>query len=95
MHVVSHKAIRNFCEDHPQARSAMDRWCRVAKRAVWSSFAEVRRTFNTADLVAPHVVFDVGGNKYRIVAEMNFPRGVLFVRAIMTHREYEKGAWKL
>jgi mRNA interferase HigB len=95
MHVVSHKAIRNFCEEHPQARSAMDRWYRVAKQAAWSSFARVRRTFNTADLVAPHVVFDVGGNKYRIVAEMNFSRRVLFVRGIMTHGEYEKGAWKL
>jgi len=95
MHVVSHKAIRIFCEGHPQARSAMDHWYRVAKQAVWSSFADVKQTFNTADFVAPHVVFDVGGNKYRILAEMNFMRGVLFVRGIMTHKEYEKGAWRL
>lgn len=67
MHVVSHKAIRNFCEEHPHARSAIDHWYRVAKQADWSSFADVRRTFNAADFVAPYVVFDVGGNKYRIV----------------------------
>jgi mRNA interferase HigB len=73
----------------------MDHWYRVAKQAVWSSFADVKQTFNTADFVAPHVVFDVGGNKYRILAEMNFMRGVLFVRGIMTHKEYEKGAWRL
>ncbi|MGD0668809.1 MAG: type II toxin-antitoxin system HigB family toxin [Bryobacteraceae bacterium] len=72
----------------------MDHWYRVAKRATWSSFADVKQSFNTADFVAPHVVFDVGGNKYRIVAEMNFARGVLFVRGIMTHKEYEKGTWK-
>ena len=95
MHVVSHKAIRNFCEEHPRARNAMDHWYRVAKRAAWSCFADVRHTFGTADFVTPYVVFDVGGNKYRIVAEINFLRRVLFVRAILTHKEYEKGAWRL
>ena len=92
---VSHNAIRIFCEEHPQARTAMDHWYRVAKRAAWSSFADVRHTFRTADFVAPYVVFDVGGNKYRIVAEINFPRRVLLVRAILAHKEHEKGAWRL
>ena len=50
--------------------------------------------FNTADFVAPFVVFDIGGNKYRLIAEMNFSRSVLFIRGIMTHKEYVKGAWK-
>jgi mRNA interferase HigB len=44
--------------------------------------------------VAPHIVFDIGGNRYRLVAEGNFRRRVVFIRDIMTHREYEKGAWK-
>jgi mRNA interferase HigB len=94
MHVVSHKAIRIFREEHPHARSAMGHWYRVAKRATWSSFAEVKQPFNTADFLAPHVVFDIGGNKYRLIAEMNFTRRVLFIRCIMTHKEYVKGAWK-
>ena len=49
---------------------------------------------NTADFVAPFVVLDIGGNKYRLIAEMNFSRRVLFIRGIMTHKEYVKGAWK-
>ena len=69
-------------------------WYRVAKRATWTKFAEVRQSFNTADLVAPFVVFDIGGNKYPLIAEMNFSRSVLFIRGIMTHKEYVKGAWK-
>src|SRR5579863_1364060 len=92
--VASHKAIRIFCEKYPHARSAMDYWYRVAKRATWSSFADVKQSFNTADYVAPHVVFDIGGNKYRLIAEMNFVRRVLFIRGILTHREYAKGGWK-
>lgn len=94
MHVVSHKAIRMFCEDQPNARNAMDHWYRVAKRATWTSFAEVRQSFNTADIGAPYVVFDIGGNKYRLIAEINFSRKVLFIRGVMTHQEYVKGTWK-
>jgi mRNA interferase HigB len=58
------------------------------------SFAEVKQSFNTADFVAPSVVFDIGGNKYRLIAGINFSRSVLFIRGIMTHNEYMKGAWK-
>ncbi|HYL76052.1 MAG TPA: type II toxin-antitoxin system HigB family toxin [Bryobacteraceae bacterium] len=71
-----------------------DHWYRVAKRALWANFVEVKQTINTADFVAPYVVFDIGGNKYRLIAEINFKRSVLFIRAIMTHKEYERGAWK-
>lgn len=56
---------------------------------------EVRHSFNSADFVSPFVVFDIGGNKYRLLAEINFSRRVLFIRRIMTHKEYAKGAWKL
>ena len=94
MHVVSHKAIRSFGEEHPHARTAMDHWYRVAKRATWASFSDIRQSFNTADFVAPYVVFDIGGNKYRLIAEINFSRMVLFIRGIMTHKDYEKGVCK-
>jgi mRNA interferase HigB len=94
MNVVSHKAIRTFCEKHRDAWTPLDRWYRVAKRATWFNFAEVKLAFNTADFVAPYVVFDVGGNKYRLIAEINFSRRLLFIRGIMTHKEYMKGAWK-
>jgi mRNA interferase HigB len=94
VHIASHKAIRIFCHKRPDAGNALDYWYRVAKRATWASFAEVKQPFNAADFVAPFVVFDIGGNKYRLVAEINFSRKVLFIRRIMTHREYEKGAWR-
>ncbi len=94
MHVVSYKAIRIFAEEHLDAKDALDRWYKVARRVLWSNFVGVRETFNTADFVAPFVVFDVGGNKYRLIAEINFRRRVLFIRGIMTHKDYVKGAWK-
>lgn len=94
MHIVSHKAIRRFCGRRREAANALNYWYKVAKRATWTSFVEVKQTFNTADFVAPYVVFDLGGNKYRLIAEIHFRRQVLFIRSILTHQEYEKGAWK-
>src|SRR5438128_2352626 len=90
MHVVSYKAIRIFCQEYPRAYNALDWWYRVAKRAAWDNFAEVKQSFSTADYIAPFVVFDIGGNKYRLIAEINFARRVLFIRRIMTHKEYDK-----
>lgn len=94
MFVVSHRAIRLFCDRYPDAETPLDRWYRVAKRAEWTSFADGKQSFSTADWVAPHIIFDFGGHKFRLVAEINFRKGVLFIRDIMTHKEYEKGAWK-
>lgn len=87
---MSRKAIRVFCERHPESCNALDHWHRVARRAIWVSFADVRQSFNTADSVAPYVVFDIGGNKFRLIAEINFSRKVLFIRNIMLHKEYAK-----
>ena len=94
MHVVSHKAIRTFGERHRDATRPLDYWYRIAKRAAWVSFADVKQSFNNADYVAPFIVFDIGGNKYRLIAEINFQRRILFIRGIMTHGEYEKGSWR-
>lgn len=94
MNVVSHKAIRTFCEKHRDASSPLDHWYRVARRATWVNLMDVKQTFNTAGFVAPYFVFDIGGNKYRLIAEINFSRNLLFIRGIMTHKEHTKGAWK-
>lgn len=75
----------SFCQAHAHAGKLMDHWYRVAKRAIWASFTEVKQTFNTADFMAPYVVFDIGGNKYRLIAKINFSRKVLFIHQITTH----------
>ena len=94
MHVVSYKAIRLFCGAHPDAKNALDRWYKVVRRVAWTNFAEVKQSFNTTDFVAPYLVFDIAGNEYRLIAEINFRRRILFIRGIMTHEEYLKGVWK-
>ena len=94
MHVISKKKLRDFWEQHPRAKSPLEAWYQVARHAEWETFADVRESFNTADRVGRFTVFDIGGNKYRLIAAIHFNRGKLFVRHVLTHKEYDEGKWK-
>ena len=94
MHIISKKKLREFWDQYPKAKSPLEAWYQIAKRAAWQSFADVRKTFNTADRVGRFVVFDIGGNKYRLIAAIHFNRGKLFIRHVLTHAEYDEGKWK-
>lgn len=97
MRVISRRLIREFCESHPGdpgARTALGGWFGVVSRQSWDSFADVRATFAHADLVEGLVVFNVGGNKYRVVTEINFRQGYVFIKFVLTHKEYDRGNWK-
>jgi len=94
VHVISHKAIREFKAARPDAGPALDNWYRVSAGCKWKSLPEVREVFWSADWVKPYVVFDIAGNKYRLIAEINFRSQTLFIRHILTHQEYAKGKWK-
>lgn len=94
MHVISYKAIREFIVTRPDTGAALDNWYAVAGRCKWKSFAEVRQVFGSADWVSPYVVFNIAGNKFRLIAEINFRSQTLFIRHILTHHEYTEGKWK-
>ena len=94
MHVISKKTLREFWELYPKAKSPLEAWFQVAKAAEWESFADVRATFNTADQVGKFTVFDIGGNKFRLIVVIHFNRGKVYIRHILTHAEYDDGKWK-
>jgi len=94
VHVISYKAIREFKSENAEAGPALDAWYRVSAGCRWTSFAEIKRVFATADWVKPYVVFNIAGNKYRLIAEINFRSQTLFIRHILTHQEYDQGKWK-
>ena len=94
VHVISYKAIREFKAARPEAGLALDNWYHVSACCKWKNFAEVRQVFGSADWVSPCVVFNVAGNRYRLIAEINFRTQTLFIRHILTHQEYAEGKWK-
>jgi mRNA interferase HigB len=94
MHVISRKALRQFWEKYPDSESALVRWYKIVERTDFESFDELRATFPSADQVEDWIVFNIGGNKYRLIASIHFNRGKIYVRRILTHEQYSKGSWK-
>jgi mRNA interferase HigB len=94
MNVISFKRIRDFTAIHSDAGSSLKAWYTVVKKAKWQSLAEVKRVYPGADLVERYTVFNINGNKYRLVARIVYRSQTVFIVAIMTHREYDLGKWK-
>ena len=95
MHIISRKALRLFWEKYPDSKTALARWFKIVERSNYQSFNELRETFPSADKVGKWIVFNIGGNKYRLITVIHFQRGKIYVRYVLTHQEYEKGEWKL
>lgn len=94
MHIISYKKIREFCKKYPDAANALNHWYRIVKHEEFPSFAEVKRLFPSADQVENFVVFNIGGNKYRLIVFIRYQRKLLFIRHILSHKEYDKDKWK-
>jgi mRNA interferase HigB len=92
MRVISNSALVAFAARHEAANISLQAWRRAIESRVFAGFADIKRTFNTVDRVGQFYVFDVGGNKYRIVAAIHFDKQRLYVRHVFTHKEYD--AWK-
>lgn len=94
MHVISRKSLRLFWKQHPDSQMPLLRWFKAMCRSEFENFAELRAAFPSADKVADWIVFNIGGNKYRLIASIHFNRGKVYVRHVLTHREYDQGNWK-
>ena len=94
MHVISRKTLRQFWEQHSDSESALVRWFKIMQRHDFASCETLRATFPTADKVGDVIVFNIGGNKYRLIAAIHFNRRKVYVRHVLTHQEYDRGAWK-
>ncbi len=93
MRVVSHRKLKDFYDQpgHQDAKIPLERWYQVVEEASWHSFAEMKLFFGSVDSVGnQHYVFNVGGNKYRLVVVVKFVMGYVFIRFVGTHQEYDK-----
>lgn len=98
MHVISRKKLVDADRKHGGLAVPLDAWYRTAKSAQWKSLEEVRRTYSHADGVVAadrvFTVFNVSGNKYRLVTEIFCRDQTILVRHVLTHVEYDDGDWK-
>jgi len=94
MHVIAKPALVEFWEKHPDAEYPLQAWFRTMESEVFPDFNGLRSTFASADYVDGLTVFNIGGNKFRLIAAIHYNRHKVFIRAVLTHAEYDRGEWK-
>ena len=94
MHVISRRRLKEAATRHGDLECPLDAWFRIAKKALWRNLAEVRKTFSSADSIGKWTVFNIKGNQYRLIAEINYVFGRIYIRYVLTHAEYDRGGWK-
>ncbi|MDR2875399.1 MAG: type II toxin-antitoxin system HigB family toxin [Methylobacillus sp.] len=92
MRVITNHPLVEFARKHLEAGEPLQAWRKAVENSTFSHFAELKATFGAVDRVGDYYVFDIGGNKFRLIAAIHFNRQMLFVRHIFTHKEYDK--WK-
>ena len=94
MRIIGLAKLNEFARRHAKARKPLANWEKVVKSAAWKNPADMKITFNTVDYVDGKTIFDVGGNNFRLIAWIDFPKEIVQVTNILTHSEYERDRWK-
>ena len=94
MHVITRKRLNEFGARHPDAGPSLEHWYRLMKSGSYASFVDLRATFPSADQVGRFTVFNIGGNRVRLIAAIHYNRRRVYIRAVLTHAEYDEGRWK-
>jgi len=101
--VISRKKLREFYEAKPERRQhaeAFEDWFKLTRRARWKSFQEAKALFGQTDIASGKkskrtaTIFDIGGNKYRIITLIDYLRQTVLITHVLDHKEYDKNNWK-
>ena len=94
VHIITRKRLREFAALHRDAAEPLSVWYSIVSATDFGSFAELKRVFGSVDKVGKYTVFDVGGNKYRLIAAIQYNRKKVYIRHVLTRAEYDRGKWK-
>jgi len=94
MRIISYRTLRAASQRHGESAGSLDDWYRIAKTATWGSIADVRQVFPHADPVGNFTVFNIKGNRYRLIVAIDYPHSIIFIKYVLTHAEYSKENWK-
>jgi mRNA interferase HigB len=91
MRIIARKPLVQFSSAHPDAKAGVDAWYHEARAAIWKSSADIKTRYQSASIINNRrVVFNIRGNKFRLVADINYPVGIVYIRFIGTHGEYDR-----
>ena len=94
MRVISRKILREFCRSHSDSCDALYDWYRVASKSHWQNLIEVQAVYPKAEAVGNLTVFNIKGNRYRLIVDLVYASQRVYIKYVLTHAEYDKQAWK-
>lgn len=94
MHVISRPVLVNFGAIYPDAKNPLQAWFRTMESEVFTDFNDLRATFASADYVDGLTVFNIGGNKYRLITSIHYNRKKVYIRDVLTQATYDRSEWK-
>jgi mRNA interferase HigB len=94
MHVISYRRLREFGEQHADCGEALDNWFKFVSKESWSNLLAVQSIFPKAEAVGNFTVFNIKGNKYRLIVRIDYERQLMYIKYVLTHAEYDKEKWK-
>ena len=91
MRIIARKTLKEFWERHPDAQQPLLAWHDDARQAVWKSPAEIKSVYRNASFLANNrFVFNIKGNSYRLIVAVHYNHGIVYIRFVGTHREYDR-----
>lgn len=94
MKLIGRDVIQRFVRTHPDSRSSLKSWIQAVESNSFKHFVDLKKTFGSADQVKPHTVFDISGNKYRLIAVVDYTIQSVSIECVLTHAEYDEGRWR-
>lgn len=94
MHIITKTRLVAFWHANPDAEGPLREWYRIVSKTDFADFNHLRTVFRSADDLAPYIVFNIGGNKYRLVVKMEYSYRTAYIRAVLTHAQYDRNKWK-
>lgn len=94
MHIITRSRLVEFWEEHPESKTSLLLWYKLTTTTQWKNLIETRKVFRSADQVGNFTVFNIGGNKYRLITFIDYIYQKVFIRNVLTHAEYNKDNWK-
>ena len=94
MRIITKKRLVEFAKRHPDAKEPLFSWYHIVEKQDFVHLADLRTVFRSADSVGKFTVFNIGGNKYRLIVVIHYNRRIVYIRHVLTHSEYNAGKWK-
>jgi mRNA interferase HigB len=94
MRIIAKSRLIAMAKSHGNCEAQVNAWYSLASKATWHDLNEARKTFRHADAVGDKTVFNIKGNDYRLIVHIRYDTGIIYIKALLTHAEYDKGVWK-